>query len=246
MNTETLLDAIGSVNDCFITALSEEEPVRRKPVRLSRIGIAAAACLCLVIGAIAYHAIKDESAALLFSITAYAKGQDNMNPLGEILELSKPVPIDAFFLDDETAFFLFSYENKDPAAPNYSLIIDSNSTRSRDYGNYENIITGIMTEIGAQDNQTYVFYYPDSEQALPYRLHLSLDYPRENNALVRTAELCITQTNGQYYVELVTIEKSRIHYTDITSVTIKDNTSTYEIIVTSEKSEFGWNIDFHQ
>ena len=103
-----------------------------------------------------------------------------------------------------------------------------------------------MTEIGAQDNQTYVFYYPDSEQALPYRLHLSLDYPRENNALVRTAELCITQTNGQYYVELVTIEKSRIHYTDISSVTIKDNTSTYEIIVTSEKSEFGWNIDFHQ
>ena len=223
MNTETLLDAIGSVNDCFITALSEEEPVRRKPVRRSRIGIAAAACLCLIIGGFLYMHAQGAQSAPGFAITAYAKSQDSENALGRILKLSEPATIDVFYAENGQPIFAFSYAAADPNEAASSFYITDYAAKPDSFPAAPSMATGIEEKPG----NIYVYYLPSQAKQAPYSFSMIQVFPGKDGASL-AATMLITESDGQYYVELEKMDSKAINS--------YDTTNTYEVYKTNNST----------
>lgn len=206
MNTTTLMKAIGGVNDSFVTDLLNEKPcIKKVAARRRRFWIAAAACLCLVIGSFLYWNSKETALNYNFSITAYAKEQSRDN-LGKVLKLSEPAPIDVYYSDDGQAMFVFSYEAASPDTPASSFFVADYDKEPDVFPAAPEIVTGIEELPG----RIYVYYLPSQMKAAPYRFDIIQIIPDQKGDTL-CASLRITSENDQYYVELEEMSEKAIY-----------------------------------
>ena len=248
MNSYTILEAVGEVNDCFISALLEEKPTQRKLLSGRSIRwIAAAACLCLIVGGMIYQHTKVEQPTLGFAITAYAKSPDGKNLKEVILKLSEPVPVDAFYSDNGQPVFVFSYpaENNNP----HFAITHILDYRVSSYPNLSIDTLRSITGIEELPENEYFYYLPDIKDASPYTFFFSIGYI-EDKSLITVAYFQITESETQYFVELVDIknEKANIYKTEDMKVTYDENGNiVYSWINPNYRPQDdfpgGWNMD---
>ena len=243
MNTINLLEAVGQVNDSYITAVMEEKPVFKKNTLLRRrLLIAAAACFCMIIGALIYQQITGNPSAVDFAITAYAKNPENGTLLGRLLEISEPVPIDVLYFDSGNPYFLFSYVDEDSYAagdvnePCFAIYCDYDYHFHPDHERIGEELLNVWSNLNKTPGSVYLVYYTNPDRQTPFSIYITIDHPKEDNALARTAVLNLTQIDGQYNIELVKIEKTRVRYSEIDD----SDPSIY-----NEEPKPAWSIDTH-
>ncbi len=231
MKSMILLEAVGNIKDSYVNgALDEtlkEAPRSRKPAR-RRLWIAAAACLCLIIGGFLYMHAQGAQSAPGFAITAYAKSQGSENAEALLLKLSKRIPISKFDTETGESIFAFSYETADPDHPAVSAFVNDEPivTIVSDGSYYTESATSLFSEgsitfagitgIKEQKGNIYVYYHPDTNSQLPYYLSIPAGLDgSDGKSSDYAAQLVITQSDGQYYVELTGVEKKCFTYNTI-------------------------------
>lgn len=192
-----MLEAIGGVNDSFITALMEEEPRRRRKSAGRRLyWAAAAACLCLIIGTVIYLHSEGNQITLPFAITVYAQDQEG-NVMNELLNKSR-IPISVFYSDEGQPVFVFSHpsENRDEI---HEISASKRYAIKGSQSKYN--ITGIVESPG----NVYYYFFPNFTEEAPY----SFTFPMETAKGFSDydATFIITQANNQFFIELEKIEK---------------------------------------
>ncbi len=217
MNSEKLMDAIGGVNDSYIAVLMEEKPCKRKVMsgRCMR-WIAAAACLCLIVGGIIHLHSKGTESELTFAISAYAKSADGKTETFVVLKQSERVPIDVMYAEKGETILAFSYDTADPERQTYIAQINGKPNTNVFT---EETVYRITADIEKQ-GKAYIFYSPDPWRQMPYTISVPIGPDGPVLDYIYQANLIISQTDGQYYVELAGIEK-----VDVVPVSGQDETN---------------------
>ena len=249
MNTINLLEAVGQVNESYISALLEEKPGRSHSLTRRRLWIAAAACLCLIIGGLIYMHVKGEQPTLGFAITAYAKSQDGEGIDEVILKLSEPVPVDAFYNDNGQPIFVFSFP-ADSTNPRIGLpfLLDYR-VNSYPYLSFDDLRN--ITGIEEQPEYLFFYYLPDIKEQPPYNFFMNIAGADENS-YATYAYLKITKAEKKYSVELVEIKKVKVikTYPEDYEITYDENGNIIGVFwknASAKPEQFpgGWDMDTH-
>ena len=197
MNNMVLLEAIGGINDSFVAETLNESPHRKKMVSPRLYWTAAAVCLCLIIGTVIYMHMTGEQAALPFSITVYAKDQ-NDNVMSQLLGKSR-VPISIFYSDKGQPVFAFSHPSENMNDEIHEISTTMRYAIQSTQSLYS--ITGILEEPG----NVYYYFFPNPTEKAPYFFTLAME--SEKGISDYDATFVISEEAGQYYITLDKLEK---------------------------------------